>query len=98
MQGRLIMIRYRIDPRDLPPEKVARRLHLTKERFEELLPDLRARGFPVPDPTTGNFDGKAIEAWMDRRSGLSLDLTSAKPARNAEEVFGDRARRILHGQ
>jgi hypothetical protein len=92
------MIRYRIDPRDLPPEKVARRLHLTKERFEELLPNLRARGFPAADPTTGNFDGKAIEAWMDQRSGLSLDLTSAKPARNAEEVFGDRARRILHGQ
>jgi hypothetical protein len=30
------MIRYRIDP------------HLTKERFEELLPALRARDIPEP--------------------------------------------------
>jgi hypothetical protein len=35
------------DPRDLPP-KQARRLHLIKQRFEELLSALRARDIPEP--------------------------------------------------
>jgi hypothetical protein len=37
-------IRYRVDPGDVPPEKAARRLHLTLEQFEQLLPNLTKRG------------------------------------------------------
>ncbi|MGI4765368.1 MAG: hypothetical protein ACRYGP_09945, partial [Janthinobacterium lividum] len=64
-------VRFRIDPRDVPPVKAARVLGLTLPAFESTLPRLRERGFPVPDPDTGNFDLKAIENWMDRRSGLA---------------------------
>src|SRR5690606_9130818 len=41
-----VTIRFQVDPRDVPPEKAARRLGLTLERFEDLLPRLLARGFP----------------------------------------------------
>jgi hypothetical protein len=46
-------IRQRIEPRDIP--QAARRLHLTLEQFRGKLPELIERGFPSPDPTTGNF-------------------------------------------
>jgi hypothetical protein len=92
-------IRCRVDPRDVPAEKAARRLHLTLAGFESVKADLFARGFPKPDPTTGMYDLLAIEAWMDARSGLSphCGLTGGAAARNAQEVFGERARRLLNG-
>ncbi len=64
-------IRYVVDPRDVPPVKAARRLGLTEAAFDELKDRLFARGFPRADPDTGYFDLKAIDAWMDRRSGLA---------------------------
>ena len=93
-------IRYPVEPRDIPPEKAARRLHLTMEEFVAYADSLYARGFPRPDPTTGMYDLKAIDAWMDKRSNLTpagQPLTAEKPARNAGEVIGDRARQMLHG-
>jgi hypothetical protein len=51
----------------VPAQKAARRLHLTKARFLEELEELLARGFPAPDQTTGYFDLKKIDEWMDRR-------------------------------
>jgi DNA-binding IclR family transcriptional regulator len=62
--------RFRIEPRDVPAVAAARRLGLTEAQFRECLPDLLARGFPAADPTTGNYDLKAAELWLDRRSGL----------------------------
>ena len=73
-------IRYPVEPRDVPAVKAARRLHLTLEEFETCLPRLRARGFPTADPDTGRFDLKAIDDWMDRRSGLSTESFAAKDA------------------
>lgn len=61
-------IRFPVDPRDVPPEKAARRLHLTLSQFEKVLPQLLKRGFPPPDPDTGNFDLKIIDLWMDGRT------------------------------
>jgi len=92
-------IRYPIDPRDIPAEKVARRLHLTLAEFLSLKERLFARGFPRPDPDTGNFDSVAIERWMDARSGLvpAGDVMPPNAPRNAQEVFGARARRLLDG-
>jgi len=46
-------IRFPVDPRDVPAEKAARRLHLTMPEFQAKLPALLARGFPQPDPTKG---------------------------------------------
>lgn len=73
-------IRFQVQPRDVPASKAARRLHLTLPEFESRLPRLRARGFPAADPDTGNFDLKAIDDWMDRRSGLSTEAPAAKDA------------------
>ena len=89
-------VRYPIAPRDIPPAKVARRLHLTLPQFERVLGELQARGFPHPDPTTGMYDLVAIDAWMDARSGLNT-LTNPQRPRNAQEVFGERAEKLLHG-
>ena len=70
-------IRFRIEPRDVPADRAARRLGLSPGDFDARLPDLIARGFPPADPTTGHFDLKAIDAWMDRRSGLAGAINPA---------------------
>ena len=75
-------IRMRVDPRDIPKEKAARRLGLSVADFEVFEDRFYARGFPRPDPDTGLFDLKAIEDWMDRRSGLTSNLA----ARDASTV------------
>jgi hypothetical protein len=101
MPGPANHIRYRVDPRGIPPIKAARRLGLTLAAFDAKLAELEARGFPRHDPTTGNYDLIAIDAWMDRQSALpnvSGVLTDRPAARNAQEVFGERARRVLNGQ
>ncbi len=38
---------------------------MTLAVFHEKLPNLIARGFPPPDPDTGNFDLHAIDRWCD---------------------------------
>lgn len=60
-------LRFTVEPRDVPPEKAARRLGLTMERFTDLLPQLLRRGFPPSDPDTGNYDLDAIDAWRSAR-------------------------------
>jgi hypothetical protein len=92
-------IRFPVDPRDVSPEKAARRLGLTLAEFEPLKDELFARGFPKPDPTTGNYDLVAIKRWQDQRSGIAptgATLTSEPRARDASEVFSERAR-LLNG-
>jgi len=61
MTVRSASIRFPVEPRDVPPAKAARRLHLTEAQFNEKLPDLHRRGFPRADPTTGMYDLKAID-------------------------------------
>ena len=92
-------IRFPVAPRDVPAEKAARRLHLTAADFGQKLPALLARGFPRPDPTTGMFDLAAIDEWMTARhkGAATVGLTGEPPLRNADEVSGDRARRLLNG-
>lgn len=63
-------MRFKVPCRDVPPASAARMLGMTLEAFKEKLPDLLARRpvpFPSPDPTTGNFDMKAIEQWQNLR-------------------------------
>jgi hypothetical protein len=60
-------IRFAVEPRDVPVQKAARRLHLTEAEFLANLDELQARGFPQPDPTTGMFDLKKVDEWMDKR-------------------------------
>ena len=63
-------IRYKVDPRLVPPQKAARYLHLTLRQFEHALPSLIARGFPRSCPVIGYFDLTAINQWLDRQSGV----------------------------
>jgi hypothetical protein len=90
--------RFRVDPRDVPAEKAARRLHLTPTEFSTKLPALLARWFPQPDPTTGMFDLTAIDEWMSARHNPSpglCALTAELKPRDASEVFNKR--RACHG-
>ena len=70
-------IRHRIDPLDVPPAKAARRLHLTPAQFHDKLPELRSRGFPPPDPTTGNYYLPEIDRWMANRFKGVADTSNA---------------------
>ena len=79
-------VRFPVEPRDVPAAKAARRLHLTLAEFEAKLAALHARGFPQPDPTTGMYDLKAIDEWMDSRS----TLTGQSVARDSRQVFSER--------
>lgn len=83
-------IRFAVDPRDVPPAKAARRLHLSPAEFDALLPRLQSRGFPSPDPDTGHYDLKKIEEWMDNR----FILPPGKQALDAREVVDDRIERM----
>jgi hypothetical protein len=40
---------------------------LTLAQFDAQYDHLIARGFPTPDPDTGNFDLQAIDRWCDAR-------------------------------
>jgi hypothetical protein len=94
-------LRFKLPPGgDVPPLTAARRLGLSLDAFREALPSLLARGFPPPDPTTGNFDLDAVEKWRRKRHpDLYEDgLTSPSPAaRNAKDVVAERVARLLNG-
>ncbi len=69
-------IRFQVDPKDVPPDKAARRLGLDLDRFMEILPRLLSRGFPPSDPDTGNFDLDQIDAWRAARHKSPLPAGS----------------------
>lgn len=84
-------LRYQVQPRMVSPDKAARRLGLTPAEFREKLPKLISIGMPQACPVTGNFDLAAIDAWLDRRSGLA----KSKPvARDASDTFEERLARL----
>ncbi|WP_131860241.1 hypothetical protein [Bosea sp. BK604] len=57
----------------VPPVKAARRLHLTLAEFDRILPRLLQRGFPKADPDIGNYDLKAIDAWLDGQMAVRTE-------------------------
>ena len=76
-------MRFRVDPADIPAEKVARRLHLTAAQFEAVRPRLSMRGFPGPDPDTGMYCLEAVDRWrLQRHASLfpELPVASLPPA------------------
>jgi hypothetical protein len=82
--------RFHVEPGDVPADVAARRLGLGVTAFKEALPDLYRRGFPAPDPTTGNFDLQAIDEW--RRSRHASGTSVARRSGGAD--FGDRLARL----
>ncbi|MGY3482329.1 hypothetical protein ACVW1C_000212 [Bradyrhizobium sp. USDA 4011] len=92
-------IRFRVDPGDVPPEKAARRLHLTLDRFNELLPNLLKRGFPPADPDTGMFDLDQIDEWRKLRFGREQPLTTDPgPAQPEAQAQLDMTERFLNAK
>lgn len=89
-------MRFKIAPRDVPAAAVSRLLGISEARFANCLADLLARGFPGPDATTGNFDLKAVEAWQDRRSGLSGAIVAGM-AKDAGSVVAERLAAMRNG-
>jgi hypothetical protein len=87
--------RFKLPPGgDCPPAAAARRIWLSPEEFKEALPDLLVRGFPRADPTTGNYDIDAIDAWRRSRYPhlFRENLTLPATARDAREVVRARLR------
>jgi hypothetical protein len=80
-------MRFHVSPRCAPAAIVARRLGLTEARFAEKEPLLRHAGFPSPDAITGNYDLFAVDAWLDRKSGLA---NHGPLASDAAEGFAER--------
>jgi hypothetical protein len=77
------------DRGDVAPSVVAQRLGLSLTDFNRWRPELEARGFPMPDPTTGQFCIEAVDWWRLRRypvdlgakaRGKAVWLTKAKPS------------------
>ena len=60
-------VRFKLEPAYASPEKIARLMSLSLIQFEECRPRLYARGFPVPDETTGMYDIEAVERWRKRQ-------------------------------
>lgn len=75
------------------PREVAHYLALSLAAFRAKLPALLERGFPPPDPTTGNFDFESIERWRCAHNPQPLDLTSALTARDGSSVVNERLER-----
>jgi hypothetical protein len=88
------LVRYRVDPRDVPREQAARRLGTALAHFDAIYPNLLARGFPPPDPDTGNFDLAAIDRWMDGRHAHLFGPNSEIQARDARTVVRDRIAKL----
>lgn len=57
-------IRFQVEPRLVPDQKAASRLHLTEAQFKEKLGALLLAGMPPACPVTGRYDLKAIDAWL----------------------------------
>jgi len=95
-------MRFRVEPRDVPPTAAARRLGLTLAEFEYRLPRLLSRGFPPVDPDTGNFDLEAIDRWRHRRHphlfpDEAAVLTAPPVARDASDVVKKRIAELRNG-
>ncbi|TIR23970.1 MAG: hypothetical protein E5X34_13015 [Mesorhizobium sp.] len=75
-------IRFVIDPRMVPPEKIARRLGVTPAVFEAKRAELEGTGFPKPDRVLGNYCLEAVDKWIDAQVGLTRadDPASAQAA------------------
>ncbi len=63
--------RFVPNPRPWNEFQVAARLNRGVEWFRKHRMTLEVEGFPRKDPLLDGWDSKAIEEWLDRRSGLS---------------------------
>jgi hypothetical protein len=90
-------MRFRVEPRDVPPQLAARRLGMSIEQFNAALPNLIARGFPKPDPDSGNIDLSAIDRWCDARHPHLFGGGTTMQARDASTVAQERIAAMRRG-
>lgn len=64
----------------------ARHMGLTLSAFEAALEQLVARNFPRADPSTGNYDLDAIDAWRRSRYPQLYGIAAPTGARDAKDV------------
>jgi hypothetical protein len=83
------MMRFRIEPRDVPREAAARRIGLTPAELDIQYANLIARGFPAFDPDTGN--------WCDARHPHLFGNSAVMRARDANTVVRDRIEELKAG-
>jgi hypothetical protein len=94
-----------VDPAYAPADKVARRLCLTLEQFTACQRRLFARGFPIPDETTGMYDLEAVDRWRKRQrpdlypelTGGSAPVEIARPRTDWGAVFVEAEKRSRNG-
>jgi hypothetical protein len=67
---------FRVEPPDGSPKIAAERLGISLDDFNAVLPNLYERGFPKPDPDTGNFDLSGDVRAL-RASQLARDASGA---------------------
>jgi len=80
---------------DVAASVVAELLGLKPSDFEARRSELRERGFPDPDSTTGLYCIEAVDRWRLRRHArLFPELTNAPAAAHADTVFNHRLRRL----
>jgi hypothetical protein len=83
---------------DVAPSIVAARLGLSLEEFKVRELELKRRGFPQPDETTGRYCIEAVDRWRLRRHAMLFpELTCTSTALHAGAVFDDRLRRMGEG-
>jgi hypothetical protein len=81
------------DRGDVPPSAAAQRLGMSLADFDAVREELRRRGFPEPDPTTGRYCTEAVDRWRLRRfPRLFPELTVCGAAVDARAVVEDRLR------
>lgn len=91
-------MRFKVDQRDVPAEYAARRLGICVDDFQAKLPNLVARGFPMADPDTANFDLAAIDRWCDaRHRHLFAAERGELAAKDARNVVGARIAAMRSG-
>lgn len=83
------------DRGDVPPSLIALRLGLSLTDFSLRLAELEKRGFPTPDPTTGQYCIEAVDRWRLRRHAkLFPELAHSPTAVDAGSVFAERMERL----
>jgi hypothetical protein len=87
---RMMSKRFQIVQGDGSEKAAAQRMGMTLDAFRAALPDLYARGFPKPDPTTDNFDLDAIDTWRRLRHAHLYGGREEFGARDASTVVADR--------
>ncbi len=77
-------------PRVWSEFQVACRLGKCESWLATHRPRLEAEGFPPRDPLLGGTDADAVEAWLDRRSGIANGTLAAADTDPLMEALHDR--------